>query len=265
MIVTSENYPHPSILDEFPFGIQDDVVSKLTEKWRPAMVSFHVNKPHSDKDLLMVGSGFLLDMFGTPFIATASHVLMQVREANLRIIIVGGQKYRFEKVEAYHNEEQDYAMINPPEEMLKSNRPFSFFKLAPRPELSATSSFIIMGYPSSRNKFHKDKEWKGLSCFSVAFHSFKYDTDNEDLIFHYHSKNAKKGLGITFEPSSSFNSVPELEGMSGGCIVQIMINSETDELTLKPVGIFKEHKKKLNYLVGCTFIPFADELNQTLF
>jgi hypothetical protein len=51
--------------------------------------------------------------------------------------------------------------------------------------------------------------------------------------------------------------------MSGSPVLQIMDNVETGKLTLRAVGIFKEHRVKTQKcLVANTFIQFADEANK---
>jgi len=53
--------------------------------------------------------------------------------------------------------------------------------------------------------------------------------------------------------------------MSGSVIAQLIINKKSGGVALKAVGIFKEHRPKRDgFLVGSTFIDFADEINSYL-
>ncbi|WP_205956839.1 hypothetical protein [Pantoea stewartii] len=45
----------------------------------------------------------------------------------------------------------------------------------------------------------------------------------------------------------------------------MIINKKSGDIALKAVGIFKEHRpKRGDFLVGSTFIDFADEINSYL-
>lgn len=53
--------------------------------------------------------------------------------------------------------------------------------------------------------------------------------------------------------------------MSGSVIAQLIINKLDGGVSLKAIGIFKEHRpKRGNFLVGSTLIDFADNLNSYL-
>lgn len=53
--------------------------------------------------------------------------------------------------------------------------------------------------------------------------------------------------------------------MSGSVISRLIINKLDGGVSLKAVGIFKEHRSKGgDFLVGSTFIDFADEINSRL-
>ncbi|MDM2848775.1 serine protease [Citrobacter sp. Cpo074] len=264
MLIPSFNYPYPSILELYPYGIDDNLASQLTEKWERAFVSFHAPKPNSRKETLTMGSGFLMLLGGNPFIVTASHVIDDLKDLDSRYFRVEDKVYPFEKVSVFFNSEQDYAFIELPKEMLTSEKGFIFFTDSPRTDLIPTSSMIISGFPSSKNKIHKDRPGKVLQRFNFVHHHFEYNTLNEELHFPFDSRQGK-GTPVRTEPASTFSSVPLLEGMSGAPVLQIMQNIHTEALTLRVVGIFKEHRSKTEKcLVASTFIHFAEETNNIL-
>ncbi|MCM7771867.1 serine protease [Enterobacter asburiae] len=262
MLISSVYYPYPSINDLFPNGLKESIVTQLTAPWERALVSFHAPKSNSTKELLTVGSGFLKLIEGHPFIFTASHVVRDIVDLDERYMMIDGELYPFEKTDVFLNDTQDYAAIEMPNKTSNPERGLIFFNNRPRPELSPTSSMIIAGFPASKNKFHKDKKYEGMSRLNFAFHHFQYNSLNEELHFPFDSRPGK-GTPIYIEPESHYNSLPSLSGMSGAPVLQIMDNLETGSLTLRAVGIFKEHRAKTEKcLVANTFIQFADEVNK---
>lgn len=264
MLIPSFYYPYPSIIDLYPDGIEDNIASQLTDKWDRAFVSFHAPKPYSKKETLTVGSGFLMLINNVPYIVTAGHVVEGMKDLDSRYFRVERQMYPFENIAVHYNSEQDYAFIELPEAMLNSGKGFVFFSDVSRTDISPTSSMIISGYPATKNKFHKDRPNKGLQRFNFVHHYFEYNSQNEEIHFPYDSRQGK-GTPVRTEPASTLTSVPYLEGMSGSPVLQIMQNIHTEALTLRVVGIFKEHRSKSEKcLVASTFVLFAEEINSIL-
>lgn len=266
MFIENVNYPFKSIIEEIPGTLDDSHATQLANKYSRALVSFFTLNKNSKREFILVGTGFLIQLANAPgvVIMTASHVVTDLMNADFRAISIDGDKYPFGKMDVLHNSEQDYAIISLPEEIFKSEKTYPYFNLNYRNELTPLRSFMITGYPGSRNIFHVDRESKGLSRLNIIFHSFGFDTESEDIYFHYNDKKGKKGTQFTPESMSDNNNIPKMDGMSGAIISQIMINLSNDSLSLRPVGVFKEHLKKKNLLVGCTFIPFAEELKKIL-
>ncbi|MDN4366804.1 trypsin-like peptidase domain-containing protein [Citrobacter portucalensis] len=261
MLIPSLFYPYPSVIDLFANAVEMNLISQLTEKWERSFVSFHAPKTNSKKELLAVGSGFLMMLGDTPFIVTASHVIDEIKDLDVKFFTIEKQFYPLENTNIHFNEEQDYAFIELPRDLLLSERGFILFSDIARKELSPTSTMIISGFPASKNKYHKDKPFKGLQRLNFAFHHFEYNTSNEELHFPFDSRPGK-GTGIKTESISTFTSMPSLSGMSGAPVLQVMDNINTGALTLRVVGIFKEHRSKTEKcLVASTFSHFADETN----
>ncbi|EEX2836900.1 trypsin-like peptidase domain-containing protein [Escherichia albertii] len=262
MLIPSFFYPYPSILDLFSNAVDMNIITQLTNKWERAFVSFHAPKTNSKRELLTVGSGFLMMLNGTPFIATASHVINEIKDLEVRYITIENQLYPLEKTAVHMDEEQDYAFIELPQTILLFEKGFIFFSNVVRNDLRPTSTMIISGFPSTKNKLHKSKPNAEFRRLNLVFHNFEYNTSNEELHFLFDSRPGK-GTPVTMEPTSTLTSLPSLAGMSGAPILQVMENIDTDELTLRVVGIFKEHRSKTEKcLVASTFIQFAEEINK---
>lgn len=67
-----------------------------------------------------------------------------------------------------------------------------FSDLNYREELTPLRSFMITGYPNSRNEFHVERESTGLNRLNLIFHSFGFDTETEDIYFDFNDKKGKK-------------------------------------------------------------------------
>lgn len=266
MFIENVNYPFKSIIQEIPSTIDDSHATQLANKYERALISFFALKENSTREFSLIGSGFLILLPNASGVAimTASHVITELMKVDFRGMIIDGEKYLLEKVNVLHNTEQDYALLELPAALFGSGKPLPYFNLTYRPELTPLSSFMITGYPRTKNQFHVDREPKGLHRLNLIFHTFGFDLESEDIYFHYNDKKGKKGTQFTPEKLSIDNNIPLLEGMSGGIISQIMINIENDSLSLRPVGIFKEYQRKRKLLAGNTFIQFADELKKTL-
>ncbi|MEI3776068.1 hypothetical protein [Pectobacterium brasiliense] len=137
---------------------------------------------------------------------------------------------------------------------------FIYFTDERRDDLEPTSSMIISGYPSSKNGLHVDKPDAVQHVCCLLFNHFEYHKDTDDLYFHFDSRK-KMVHPSMFEPRSVGQSLPYLNGMSGAPVLQIMKNINTSALTLRAVGIFKEHhRKKEKLLVANTLSQFSTEL-----
>ncbi|PHM46692.1 S1 family peptidase [Xenorhabdus miraniensis] len=265
MLVSSYDfYPCLSVIKILPSWIKQNGSTKLFEKWQKSFVSFFAKDEFSMKSASLIGSGFLYMLDGKhPCIVTAAHVVHDLQKCSVPFFSIEGDKYIFHKLNVLYNDKKDYAIIPFSEEMLALEKSWLFFSSDERPLMNKTSSFVIMGYPSSKNALHIDRTNKGLYPYNITFHSFQYNKENEDVYFWLDEK--AKNKNIIFEERSISKSLPlpSWRGMSGCVIAQIMEHQITGDFTLRAVGILKEHKKRLKdkYLVGCTFVPFADEVN----
>lgn len=236
--------------------IKKSITDKLTKKWGEAIVAFYTLKENSKKEYVLIGSGFIFKRGESFYVMTASHVILDPIQNKKEIFVVIGEQIYSLKTEVYYNTEQDYAYFELPKEAKDKEYIYFDSDRAKREQLNKTSSFVIIGYPSTKNTYHKDKNFKGLQMIGLTLHNFSFDTKSEDIYFSFDLK----GNHI-FEPSSKNKSLPKLNGMSGSIIAQIVINQHNG-ITLIPIGVFKEyrHQQQQKYLVGCTFKDFADEI-----
>lgn len=258
-------YSYPSIIDYSPTWIEESKSTELALKWISSLVSFFITRPHHKQEVFLIGSGFLCLLGGQmPCIVTASHVIKEMQGSDFSFISIDGKKFKFEGLEVFFNDEQDYAIMPIPEKIINEIKNSVFFRNEiDNMKYEKTSSVLIMGYTSKGNNLHKNKAEKGLTPLNINFHKFLYERESEDIYFHYVTSG--KESKICFELASSINTISSLAGMSGSVIAQLIVNKVSGGVSLRSVGIFKEHRpKRGNYLVGSTFIDFADEINSSL-
>jgi len=258
-------YPHFSIIHYSPTWIDESKTTELALEWQSSLVSFFITQPHRKQEAFLIGSGFIY-LLGDhiPCIVTASHVIKEMQKSELSFMSIDGNKFKFEHLEVFFNDEQDYAIIPMSEKIMEAIPNSVLFDTKVNNDFfEKTSSFLIMGYPSKVNKLHKMHPEKGLSPFNINFHNFFYERKAEDIYFHFIAGGKEKN--ICFEGASTNKTVTSLAGMSGSVIAQLIINKLDGGVSLKAIGIFKEHRpKRGNFLVGSTFIDFADNLNSYL-
>ena len=258
-------YPYPSIIHYSPTWIEESKSTELALKWISSLVSFFITRPHHKQEAFLIGSGFLCLLGGQmPCIITASHVINEMQSSDFSFISIDGKKFKFENLEVFFNDEQDYAIIPIPEKIINVIQSSILFRNeSNNTKYEKTSSFLIMGYTSKGNNLHKKRAEKGLTPLNINFHNFLYEKETEDIYFHYITEG--KESKICFESASAINTISSLAGMSGSVIAQLIVNKESGGVSLRAVGIFKEHRpKRGNFLVGSTFIDFADEINSLL-
>lgn len=259
MFKSYSDYPYYSIIEEYPDAKSQNLVTTLMEKWQRALITFYAPKANSKKEHNAVGSGFLIKTDGGHKILTADHVLdhLQVDDCYFALNNV---RFPLTQTLVKRNSARDYAVITPTLEIFLHRKDFIYFTDEKRVDLEPTSSMIIVGYPSSKNGLHADKPDSVQHAVSILFNHFEYDKTTDDLYFHFDSRK-KMVHPSMFEPCSVGQSLPYLNGMSGAPVLQIMQNINTDALTLRVVGIFKEHpRKKEKVLVASAFGKFSSEL-----
>lgn len=204
-----------------------------------------------------MGGGFVLNYYGSLSIATAAHVVLEYNRGFGLGVRVGGQHLSLDSVEALLNKDQDIAFIPFSNDFL--GRKYYPLIAGKRDDAIATSSFMILGLPESRNRLDIRDSRATFNMLNVMVHSFEYDRKAGDLIFPYDPKS------VFIEPGSSQKNIGSLRGLSGAPVAQILIVKKTGALTLRPVGVFKEWRQhSVKRLVASSFRDFSDELDEMI-
>jgi len=228
-------YPHLSIMRYSPAWIDESKTTELALKWQSSLVSFFITQPHRKQEAFLIGSGFIYLLSDhMPCIVSASHVIKEMQKSESPFISIDGNEFKFEHLDIFFNDEQDYAIIPMPEKIMKAIPNSILFDTKIDNEyFDKTSSFVIMGYPSKVNKLHKMYPEKSLSPFNINFYNFFYERKTEDIYFHFIAEGKEKN--ICFEDASTNKNVTSLAGMSGSVIAQLIISK------LNGGSIFKSH------------------------
>lgn len=252
------HYPFLSIKDVYPDARNLNLAIHMMKKWQRAIIAFYAPKANSHKAFDLVGSGFIINLSGAFTIVTANHVTDQLHQKDCYFYL-NNTCFPLTKTVMMRNQLRDYACLMPTEEIISDEKKYIFFDDALRQELEPTSSVIIAGYPSKKNSIHRDRPGKGRQLYSILFDYFEYDRESEDLCFPFDSR-PKMIRPEMFEPLSHARSLPFLNGMSGAPVMQIMKNTNSGALTLRVIGVFKEHhKNKKQQLVASALDSFSKE------
>ncbi len=252
-------YPFNNILHDYPDCHASSLITQLVEKWQQAIIAFYVPENNSNKNFISVGSGFLLKNNGFHSIITANHVMDELINKECYFSL-NNIFFPLGKVIYKKSDSHDYAAIMPPKALMCSEGNYIAFSNELSKNHEPTMSMIVSGFPSNKNKYNPDKSERNAQLYSILFNSFEFDSNREDIYFNFDSR--KKMIRTEmFEPLSFGKSLPSLAGMSGGPVMQILKNKSTDALTLRVVGVFKEHhRQKGKYLVAGAFINFSEEI-----
>jgi hypothetical protein len=241
-----------SVLDYFPDWPLLGMGNELVKAWSGCLLAFHEKKEFSMHEVLTIGTGFFADFHGLPFVVTAAHVARQynrgfgVGVTNQRVgaLLLDGKPMWVE-------DRQDIAMV--PAEWVAQKGKISAFPTLIRKDQIPTSSFMIFGFPSTKNNIHIKRN-SDRTVFNILLNGFACDKNTGDLLFEYDPKNN------FFEPGSSLSGAPSLQGLSGSPIAQVLI-SEKGQISLRAVGVFKEYKKREGKrLVGGSFAFLSDDM-----
>ena len=238
-----------------------------------SLVSFFKMKPNSNTQFESIGTGFICVLDEELCLMTAYHVFKQIIEEKnnpFYVYIPGilGNKNIFEfkkilKIQGDANyvrvdidKDGDTIFIPTNEEIVSKNKvknnsaiPFVYFSdLNKDGMLEQTSSFMIFGFPSNRNQFHKNRDKEPVfNAVNLIFHGAQYDPKLNTIYFFGDKKDSKVESNSAYFPSVK-NFIPA--GMSGSPVFQFYIKKTEDgpKIKLILIGIFTEFKKnKLQY------------------
>jgi hypothetical protein len=242
-----------SLLEHIPNLVADNYCKEISDRWRECLVSFHAQRPHHDNYIDTIGTGAVIAMGAATLIATARHVLDDYQRIGGGGVIIGSRdtvSLNGMKVAGHPN--QDVVLIEVPWAALHAAEATTL-RAIPTSELPGsipTSSFVIFGYPSSKNVLDA-RAPRDRSIFGIMLHGYEVDYASREIRFHYTKKIAIK------EPWTPMNDPPALRGMSGSPIMQVSVHGTS--LALRCVGVFHRWREK-KWLAGYVFPQWMDEM-----
>lgn len=243
-----------SILDFDPDFALSSMGNEILKKWQRCLVSFHCAKPHHPNVVLTIGTGFVACMGNELTIATALHVVSDYIDSGQGLgAIVGGHHISLDGARFLGSAQEDCAFLEIPRSLPANS--LAVLKSGRRPEMLVTSSFIVFGYPETRNRFDLRQLERTPHVHSIVSHSFSSDPSTGTLTFPYDPKN------IYIETTSAGSGPPHLKGMSGSPVAQLLVNPNTGTVGLRLVGIFIRWTKSGKSLVAHCFPDFGRELH----
>jgi hypothetical protein len=237
----------------YPDAAADSLGSILAKTWEKCLVSFHAKKQYRDNQILTIGSGFVVRVSDQFAIVTASRVITDNRGNGVSVRI--GEEYAsLDGAKIMQNASQDIAFIKIPEALAGTSMwPLVMGK---RDDAIPTSSFMIFGYPETKNRIDVRSNGTAFSAFNIMVHSFEYEKTSGDLLFPYNPKAAYIRAG------SALNASVSLRGLSGAPVAQLLVVPDNGNIVLRPVGVFEELRQRaVKKLVACSFSDFSDELD----
>ena len=256
-----------SIIDYSPDFILTNGGNELAKDISKSLVSFIIPLPNSNTQYQSIGTGFILKYLDNKlYLCTANHVFKQVLKIGLNNCVLkftwdntennkillshtirlskNNNDFYIDKSHFYIDEQRDYFLIELSEGFLSKMPTDCYIYFLTKKRLNdcgiiPTSSFLITGFPSNKNKFHKKR--KGSSHIqTIVSHEAKYCNDTND-IYIYADKNAGK-----VEPDSAYSPVVKdfnPQGMSGSPLFQIYVNEEKNKYVAIFIGIFTEYRQ----------------------
>jgi hypothetical protein len=238
----------PTLLDFAPNAVHQNVVRDLANLHLGCLASFLTPKPHYPGQYHSLGTGFYVVWPENPDIVrlvTAVHVLEGFDFKHGRITI-GGRCIALGDV-GHRNLDinRDVVVWSIP------SRHFIHYGItivagfplwlpdAAQATYIPTQSFVIMGYPASKNKaldFRDGKE-PDRQITAMAIHASPR-LSNEGILHLAYS-----GKGITESWVGMTTTSPHLKGMSGSPFLRIVFERDTDRLGMVLAGVFTERDK----------------------
>ena len=262
------DYEHgvPPIFEYFEDFIDKNYGNLLASISYNSLISFFKMKANSNTQFESIGTGFICELGRELYLVTACHVVRQIIEERnnpFYVYIPGilGSKniFKFKRIikleedtsisDALVDECGDTIFIPINEEIISKDKlknnaiiPFVPFSNQDR-TLTQTSSFMIFGFPSNKNQFHKNRDKEPeFSAANLIFHKTQYDPELNTIYFFCDKKNNKVESNSTYFPNIK-DFFPA--GMSGSPVFQFYIMKVKNgfRVLLVLIGIFTEFKK----------------------
>ncbi|AXV82216.1 hypothetical protein CJO92_12120 [Ralstonia solanacearum] len=230
-----------------PTAMEENIVKTAADIHKDALVSFLVKRPNYDRRRSLVGSGFLATSTEPDYVHlyTAAHVIEDYQAAGYGWITIGTQMIELQDVGVREiGKTRDVALWRIPAKYLYLHGidyipTFPLYKSDALTNLFIpTCSFMICGYPGSKNKSIDMREGgdRERMLFGLGLHGYEYDVETKELCFHYMGKGqpeswADRQLGA-----------PALGGMSGSPCARFVVHREEKRLGIVVAGVFTRWK-----------------------
>jgi len=242
-----------TLFDLAPHAMEQNVILGLSNLHMDCLSTFLMPKPHHPGQFESLGTGFFVYWPETPDIVrlvTAAHVIEnfdfeygRITVGNMRIALGNVGQKNPDKIR------DTLVWSIPSSHFIRRNitnvptLPFWEPDLA-KTNLIPTQSFMIMGYPASKNKaldFRYGKE-PSRNVTAMAIHVPPMLSEQGVLQFAY------SGKGVNEAWAGGSRTSPYLKGMSGSPCLRIISDRATGKIGVVLAGVFTEWDKSGHYL-----------------
>jgi|GEM_PF-2618245 len=244
--------PSVTLFDFVPDAIKKNTIRDLADLNRSALASLLMPKPHHPGQFHSVGTGFYVVWPDNPDIVrlvTAAHVLEEF-DFDVGHVTIGGLRIALSDVGQRNLDlQRDIAVWSIPASCFLNYRitDVEGFPLwhpgTAQDKFIRTDSFLIAGYPASRNKvldFRQGRE-PNRQILAMALHTPPVLVDPGILRFSYSGEVVTESWGPKIQ-------TPRLQGMSGSPCLRIVVDRVTRSIGLVLSGVFTERDKNENTL-----------------
>lgn len=229
-----------------------ETVDNIVNRWAKIVVPIFIRDPNSGHRVMGYGSAFIVERNRVPFLVTALHVLLGIKDGEALIANIGGKAVLLNGLRFVTSAEDDLAVafLDPGwVEKQKLERVFSLPLDTPAPSWKPFDIFVLLGYPGSRNKLNSNTNDIDRELFS---YSSSQRIENPQATTHIRNPIAfyfdKKAATNTDE--SKIN-VGAFNGNSGGPVLEVRARNDgyrTIKLSTSLAGVFvgwDKHYKEL--------------------
>ncbi len=237
-----------TLLDHFPQASEQNIVRSLVENHQDCLATFLMPRPHHNGKESAVGTGFFVSSRdrGIVRLITARHVFDEFKR-EVGSITVGTRAIKTGAVgllKMYSN--VDLAIWDIPSGVFFEfgigeigTMPL-FDGITAREFFDPTSSFVIMGYPGSKNSEIDYRPGRSAErkIMGLALHEPWYSPEAGVRRFPYSGKTLPEAW------SAEQIAAPSLKGVSGAPCMRVVIHKLSGKLSLICVGVFYDMNKR---------------------
>lgn len=198
---------------------------------------------------LGVGTGFAVTYQENVYLVTANHVLKQAFKNKAVLAKVFGKTVSLSGLYFADSEDFDLAVTLLPWKWLESYDIGNIYlpRLEPLPPVyEPTGEYHLAGFPASKNKM--DLRWTKDRSTKVFTIEAKLDSRELSLSKIPHP------IHLHYDPKAYGSNLPDLHGMSGGPLYEVMSRQIGNRrgLSLVPRGVLCEWHKESQVVVACS-------------